>query len=293
MEAPRPDDLDRVALALGVRPVSFSRVTRGGQTAASRWIAGLPGGDTVFLKIGAALDTASWIRDEHLFYARHRGLAFLPALRGWHDDGERPVLALEDLSAASWPPPWDAASVDAVLETLAAVHATTPNPDLVPIDSRGIAFLDGWRRIQDDPAPALALQLFDADWLARHGPLLHDVAMHARVGGDALLHLDVRSDNLCVRDGRALLVDWSWASIGNPAFDVAAWLPSLHAEGGPAPETIMPEGATFAAMLAGFFTHQASRPPIREAPHVRPVQLRQARSALPWAARAVGIPSPI
>jgi hypothetical protein len=250
-------------------------------------------GSSAFVKIGATLDTASWVRDEHTFYARHRGLPFMPTLRGWYDDGAKPVLALEDLSAATWPPPWDAAGVDAVLEALAAVHATTPHRDLIPIDSRGIAFLDGWRGIEEDPEPAVALGLFGSDWLARHGPLLHEVAVQAPVGGEALLHLDVRSDNCCLYEGRAVLVDWNWASIGNPTFDVAAWLPSLHAEGGPVPETILPDAAPFAAMLAGFFTYQASRPPIPGAPNVRPLQLQQARSALPWAARALGLPPPI
>jgi thiamine kinase-like enzyme len=52
-----------------------------------------------------------------------------------------------------------------------------------------------------------------------------------------LLHFDVRSDNLCFRDGRALLIDWNLACIGNPVVDVAAWLPSLHAEGVRPPST--------------------------------------------------------
>jgi thiamine kinase-like enzyme len=53
-----------------------------------------------------------------------------------------------------------------------------------------------------------------------------------------LLHFDVRSDNVCFAGDRAVLVDWNWAAIGNPVMDVAARLPSLHAEGGPPPEEI-------------------------------------------------------
>ena len=107
------------------------------------------------------------------------------------------------------------------------------------------------------------------------------------------LHFDVRSDNICFRDGRAVLVDWNFACLGNPIADVAAWLPSLHAEGGPQPEEVLPEeAAELAALLAGYFSAQAARPPIPEAPHVRTLQLRQARTALPWAARALGLPPP-
>ena len=82
--------------------------------------------------------------------------------------------------------------------------------------------------------------------------------------------------------------------MGNPLADVAAWLPSLHAEGGPATDEILPDGAAeLAALLAGYFAAHAERPPIPEAPHVRPLQLMQARKALPWAAGALGLPPPV
>ena len=46
----------------------------------------------------------------------------------------------------------------------------------------------------------------------------------------------VRSDNVCFSAGSARIVDWNWAARGNPRLDVAAWLPSFHAEGGPRPK---------------------------------------------------------
>jgi hypothetical protein len=77
-------------------------------------------------------------------------------------------------------------------------------------------------------------------------------------------------------------VDWNWTSIGNRWIDVAGWLPSLHAEGGPASQEAAPEvPPELAAVVAGHFCAHASRPPIPTAPNVRPVQLRQARTALP------------
>jgi hypothetical protein len=88
-------------------------------------------------------------------------------------------------------------------------------------------------------------------------------------------------------------VDWNWACVGNPMVDVAFWLPSLRAQGGPRPEDVPASGAAeLAAACAGFFRAHAARPPIPTAPHVRPLQLRHARTALPWAARALGLPSP-
>jgi Ser/Thr protein kinase RdoA (MazF antagonist) len=148
-------------------------------------------------------------------------------------------------------------------------------------------------RLAGDPGPFLALGMCSAAWLGRALPFLDDAARSADLCGDSLLHMDVRSDNLCVLGDRAILIDWNWACRGNAAFDLAAWLPSLHAEGGPAPETLMPEAGAFAALLAGYFCARAPRPPISLAPHVRPLQLAQARTALPWAARALGLPMPV
>jgi aminoglycoside phosphotransferase (APT) family kinase protein len=108
--------------------------------------------------------------------------------------------------------------------------------------------------------------------------------------GEALTHCDVRSDNLCFLGDRVVLVDWNLTRQGHPSADLASWLPSLETEGGPAPETILPQGAPFAALLSGYFASRAGRPIIPDAPLVRKVQLEQLHSALPWAVRALGLP---
>ncbi len=289
---PPPEEAARIARALKVEPLLFREITRRGQTNAAHWLVELPDGTRVFVKVARGDDTASWIRDEHLFYAQARGAPFLPRLLGWDDDGERPVLALEDLSDADWPPPWDRDRVDAVLACLAEVSSMTPPADLPRAVDSQFDF-QGWNEIEDDPEPFLALRLCSRTWLEAALPILRYATEIAPLDGDALLHFDVRSDNICLRDDRAVLVDWNFACLGNPLADVAAWLPSLHAEGGPQPEEVLPEGAAeLAALLAGYFSAHAGRPPIPEAPHVRALQLRQARTALPWAARALGLPPP-
>jgi Ser/Thr protein kinase RdoA (MazF antagonist) len=123
-------------------------------------------------------------------------------------------------------------------------------------------------------------------------PPLREGAERAPIDGDALIHCDVRSDNICLTDRGAVLVDWNQACIANADLDVAGWLPSLRLEGGPEPEELMPDSRGLAAALAGYFGSRAGLPPPPTAPRVRPLQLAQLRVALPWAARELGLEPP-
>ena len=293
MDAPAPEEAGRIARALRSEPIAWREITRPGQTNASHWLVELASGVRAFVKAARSDETASWIRDEHLFYARTRDAPFVPRMLGWHDDGERPVLVLEDLSDARWPPPWTPQDVDQVLACLAQVADFTPPPDLPQAVDSQFNFR-GWLEIEDDPEPFLAIGLCSRPWLDAALPTLRFATEIAPLAGSSLLHFDVRSDNICLRDGRAVLIDWNFACLGNPLADVVFWLPSLHAEGGPRPEEVVPEGAAeLAALIAGYFASHAARPEIPEAPHVRALQLRQARTALPWAARALDLPPPV
>lgn len=282
-------DLDRIEAALGWRPTWWRHRggERGSTGSSARWVVGTPS-ISAFVKLGATPLTAAWFRREHETYRSLVG-RFIPKLLGFADDGVVPVLAIEDLSSAAWPPPWSDERVDRVLESLKLVHATTPPRHIGPVPELDDA---GWSVVARSPEPFLGLGLCTRHWLLAAIGRLEDAAKRAPIEGNALLHLDVRSDNLCFRDLEAILVDWVAATIGNPVLDVAFWLPSLHAEGGPAPETILPDAPELAAWVAGFFCSRAGELPIADAPHVRPLQLMQARTALPWAARALGIPPP-
>jgi hypothetical protein len=179
------------------------------------------------------------------------------------------------------------------MDALDRLHATEPPQDTprAADDAREIA--GGWEEIAEDPAPFLALGLCSPDWLREHLGALRTAAGDADLGGDAFLHFDVRSDNICLRDGRAVLVDWNATTVGHPQLDVVGWLPSLHAEGGPAPEEILPQAdPRLVSMISAFFCARAARPPIPTAPRVRSVQLVQGRTALPWAARVLGLSEP-
>jgi len=279
----------RVAARLG-RSIAAVRTVQGGYSAAERFVVRWRDGGSAFVKAATDPDTAAWLRAEHAIYARVRA-PFIPALLGWDDDGTHPWLAIEDLSAAAWPPPWSPARVDAVLETLRAVAATPPG-ELASLESRRAEFA-GWPLVANDARPFLRLGLASERWLASALPVLLDAQARATLDGDALLHNDVRSDNLCFADGRVVLVDWNWASRGNAKLDVAAWLPSLVLEGGPEPESILPGEPELASFVAGFYAAHAGLPPPRPGmDELRALQLRMLRTSLAWAVRALGLPQP-
>ena len=279
----------RIAAVLGRQPVRVTPVA-GGYTQARRVVAELADGSRAFVKVAVDELTAGWLRAEHRVYSSVRA-SFLPDLLGWDDDGERPALALEDLSGAHWPPPWPEGSVDAVLGGLEALHATPPLSGLPRLVDDARLVGHGWNVVQEDPEPFLSLGLVSEAWIERALPALLEAAADAPLDGDSFLHLDVRSDNVCLRGDRALLVDWNQACLGNPDVDVAAWAPSLRMEGGPDPWRLLPGAGELAAWISGFFAARAGLPPPPTAdPSVRALQRAQLEVALPWAARELELP---
>jgi Phosphotransferase enzyme family len=285
----KPEPVARAERLLGGVASSWERVAYRGWSQNEHWTLVLADGTRAFVKEAAVDPSPAWLRQEHEVLRLLRG-PFAPRPLAF-EDGERPLLVLEDLTpGAHWPPPWRPGDVEAVLATLAEVAAT-------PIEGlpRFSSDWGGWRVLADDPSPFLALGLVSPGWLERALPALVAAEASAPVAGDALLHCDVRSDNLCVRDGRAVLVDWNWARLGNAALDVAFWLPSLALEGGPPPLEVtrdVPEANRVVPILAGFFAAHAGLPPPEGAPRVRGFQLAQLEVALPWACEVLGLEPP-
>lgn len=280
--------------AVGAAPLRWQSLAQRGYTHNGRWLVTLADGRSVFVKAAVDALTAGWLRAEHEIYAALRQ-PFLPRMLGWDGDCALPMLVLEDLSSDVWPPPWTPAAIGAVRDLLRDVAGTQPPAGLRRLADQREA-LAGWDLVERDPAPLLRLGLCSPAWLVRCLPVLRAAAGAAPLAGDALVHGDVRSDNLCIRAGRALLVDWNLAAAGNPLFDLISWLPSLHAEGGPPPEALDVQREAGApelvALIAGFFAARAGLPRIPHAPRVRDVQLQQLRVALPWAVRMLGLPPP-
>lgn len=250
----------------------------------------LADGRTAFVKHALIEDAAQWLRKERLVYEAVRE-PFMPMYLGGHDRGGTTLLVLEDLTGANWPPPWSRERIAAVRKALEALHATPPPggiPELEPLRES----VTGWARIVADSRPLLRTSLCSEEWLDQSLPALLHASQEATLEGEGLLHLDVRSDNLCFAERGALLVDWNLAHMGNGAFDLAFWLPSLALEGGPEPWEAFPDAGPLAAAVAGFFASRAGLPPPEGAPTVREFQHAQAEVALTWAAQELGITPP-
>jgi aminoglycoside phosphotransferase (APT) family kinase protein len=246
-------------------------------------------GTSVFVKGATDARTATWLRTEYGIYSQVQA-PFLPSMRTWEDDGSSPFLVLEDLSEAVWQAPWAMARVTQVLDTLRQVAATPPPAWLPRLQERWARL--GWAQVEQEPAPFLRLGLCSAAWLAHTIHALVAAEASAQLAGEEFVHGDVRSDNLCFVGDRVVLVDWNWACRGNSTIDIAAWLPSLHLEGGPLPETILPAHPHLAALISGYFAARAGLPVEQASVQIRAIQLAQLRVALPWVVRALGLPSP-
>lgn len=284
---PSQELLDRVERMLGSRPVSW-REGKGGYSVAGHWSLALEDGRKVFAKVATTDNIAHRLRAEHRNLAAIRA-GFMCEIVAW-EDGDRPLLLLEDLSHARWPPPWQPGDVERVLEALDAVATTAP-PDHAPHGELYWA-VGGWQEIERDPTPFLGLRLCSADWLERSLPILVEAERAIVLEGSDLVHGDVWSSNICLLPEKVVFVDWNFACRGDRRCDVALWLPSLRLEGGPLPEEVRAGLVAYASALAGFFGSRAGLPDPDDAPGVRRFQLRQARIALPWACRELGLPSP-
>jgi hypothetical protein len=283
--------LREVARAVGgADPVEWNAVaSRGYGRVSAHWLVSLADGRTAFVKHALTDDAATWLRKERLVYESVHG-SFMPSYLGAYDNGTT-LLVLEDLSGAQWPPPWSPQRVDAVLRSLDELHGTRPPDGIEPFEAKREDIV-GWGLVAADPEPLLATGLCSPEWLDEQLSALLAAGAEAELGGDDLLHFDVRSDNLCFVDDRAVLVDWNLAHRGNGRFDVAFWAPSLRLEGGPEPWDVLPEAGPLAAAVAGFFAARAGLEPPAGAPTVREFQRAQAEVALRWTARELGLAPP-
>ena len=205
----------------------------------------LADGRTAVLKTGAPTPAESafrWCdlvaREVWLYEQVPLPSALRPAYRGVVRAAGWWGLLLEDLTSHAVPPPWTTAAITATARALAHLHAAPP-PASLPPDWHG----------RDRPQPFFARiaarqrapgdlpASWDGawwDWFERQQPTL-ERAYQQLFGPErqALVHNNVRSDNLFLDTETAILIDWDHAILATPAYDSVYWALGVEREGGP------------------------------------------------------------
>jgi hypothetical protein len=288
---PTPELVTLVEKLMSGRIVDW-RAPTGGYSPAERWIVRSADGKSAFVKAATCEQTACWLRIEAAVYEAIDA-PFLARVLAF-ESAELPVLLLEDLSAGSWPPPWSETDVHHVVETVCS-FADVVVPASFPSQEEIIARSGGGKRPWDvvarDPVPFLALRLCSPAWLDRALPAFLDAQDALIFRGEALVHNDVRSDNICLSGRGVIIIDWNWAARGHPSYDLSRWAASLVVEGGTLPGEVAAAVPEFAVWHAGNWGHQAPTILTARAP-VASLKLAQLRVALDLAAHALDLPPP-
>jgi aminoglycoside phosphotransferase (APT) family kinase protein len=247
-------------------------------------------GRRAFVKaVGSALnpDTPDLNRAEIVALQVLPGAFPAPRLLASYDDGDWVALVLEDIDGRRPDLPWTHADAEAVATTLAALAATRAHEALSSFADT-VLMLSAWDDVAantDGIAPALVDRL--PEMLAAQA-LAGEVTQ-----GDALVHWDARADNVLIRDGQAVLLDWAWASRGAPWLDSLLLCVDLEIQGGPPPDEFLPTlpvmrdvpAAHLRAVLAcliGVWAERARRPAPPGLPTIRSWQAHCRDKGLRW-----------
>lgn len=291
MTAPPPEEVRRLVEHV-LEPVDeWSRAAGVGYTGATKWLV-RSRGRRAFVKAAADSGELAGLRNECAVLLS-LGSPHLPRVYGAHVDGpEVGVLVLEDLSAATWPPPWSD-DLDGLAAEIRTLHAL-PVPD--GLKSYATPTLRRWPAIERAPGDVLALGLFDESWLARHGDVLAAAEAEARLEGTELVHCDLGAPNLCFVAGRGVVVvDWAEAGAGNGTWDLVVLGTEVRYTTGGARRLVVPDAGPMLAFQAGSWAREAASPPpdwAVDGAGLRDIQRALARTALAWACEELGLPPP-
>lgn len=216
----------------------------------------------------------------------------VPRLRGTAETGPWFALVIDDVDGRPPTLPWRDTELATVLNALDQVTAV-PAPRALPPVSRLLEDqFTGWRTLAAAPEDD-RLDSWSRTRLAELAEL--EAAWTDQVAGNALLHTDIRADNLLLSDGGAVVVDWPGGCRGAAFVNLVLFAPSVAMQGGPDPAGLLARSragreatreqlAAVVCALAGYLTYRSLQPPPPGLPTLRRFQAAQAEAARRWLA---------
>lgn len=187
--------------------------------------------------------------------------------------------------------PWTAAGVAAAVDLADRIGDLPAPAELDPLAAEEFRH---WHQVAADPELIAEIMALDP-WAGERVEQLMALAdgWAAAVAGTALVHGDLRPDNMVTLAGAAAAVDWPSAAVGAPWFDVVAMLPSMVLEGAGDAEELLAKSRhgraadaeavnAVLAAIAGYFLHSSVQPPPPGIPHVRSFQRAQGLVCTGW-----------
>lgn len=264
----------------------------------------LTDGSRVFVKAASSVpnaETPEMHRREATIAALLPTRVPAPRLRDSFDDGDWIALRFDDVDGRHPAEPWESGELDRVLSALADLAEVDTAPIAPVLDHEPLEGMDFWARAAGLMGEGSRLPIPGDSWVHANLERLAELEAlaPAAVAGDALLHGDLRADNILLTTSQVFLVDWPHAALGAPWVDLVLLLPSVAMQGGPPPPEVFDHqpaarGADPAAVtavlaaLSGYFLVQAALPPPAGLPSLRPFQQAHGEVALRWLRQRTG-----
>lgn len=231
-----------------------------------------------------------------------------PRLLWSHDDGDWVLLGFEAVTGRSPELPWRPADLERVLSALVDLAAERPVPGHALPDQATVwaESFTGWQSFAALGARDLAVMVERAGGLAEWAvPHLEQLVAWEReapraAAGEALVHGDLRADNVMLDGERVWLVDWPHAGVGAPWLDLAGMVPSVAMQGGGEAHDVfaaspLSEGVSadqlraVVAAITGYFVWGSLQPDPPGLPNLRAFQRAQAFPATTWLRTVSGL----
>ncbi|MFF9494361.1 phosphotransferase [Streptomyces flaveolus] len=207
------------------------------------------------------------------------------------------ALDLEDVDGKMPAQPWQP---DELQRVLAATTELSVLLDPSPIEVATVADrfgeeFQGWRQLAAAFTEGVEDLAWLGSWAQRNLGRLADreAAWSTAAAGSALIHGDLRADNVLLTDDCVIFIDWPWAAVGASWFDIVLMGPSVIMQDTPDAMRFLdqhlcaraadPDDVTSVLIaLTGYFLRQSMQTPPPGLPTVRGFQRAQGEAALDW-----------